>query len=1475
MKTQISRLNPALHAPWSGVYHQQGRMISDADWNALSEIAKARLDRALLDVIGSGAPRRGGAIVEDGGSFGLALGTTYVDGIRATLEAEPPAAPGTPFAFDAQADFPQPPPRPEGPHLLYLDVWERSVIGLEAGQLIDPALHGADTTTRTRTMAQVKWAPAGFEAEDPGQHPPIGQARLSLTLRQGLTSIDPCEPCSDEIELQDRVGNYLFRVEIHDVVLDAGGAPERVVLKWSRENGAEAAGIGHEPPGFVASDWIYEFYDGASARAASECHLGYHHPDVLAAWSPRRGELVEGYPASPPLGFALVRRWDGYAELEKSGADWRLASTVVDSETLLKGKDRNQRLSPALGEEAHGRVTEGPQVLLALDTMTVTIELADHPLLAGDYWHAEVREAVHAPGDALLTDAPPLGILHHYMCLAEIDGETVTPLTKDDCRRFGFPRLTDLTARDVCFDNAVCEAPDARTVQDALDHLCRQRDLRWHNQHLHGWGIVCGLIVECCPEPEEDEPDDDDGQDCVVVTKGYAITCEGDDIVLDEPLHVDLLDEIARHDEGAQQPILTEGAGTACLVLDLEEGAPVVRVEPHEDETGSFLSGLLDGTLLGDFIQHCVLDLVTALTKELSFVDGEEIDDGDALVSDQRKKAVAFGNLAIQLVNRANGAYVWLSPREHEILRDIYEGLRTLLRSKTFCAMFQGNPFPDYPFPDTGIDTFFGRATHTKIKSDPAGRRLYVYGGADATIHVFDTQKGELIEIIEMPAAEGAEVTAVACTSDGSLLYAAASIRGEDTILGVAQVGQTHVWEKPMIVLCDMTISEMVVASKDDGLLHAIGVGRGLFFLRPDLLREQSTPKPAPVYAFNAVGQMAVDPTTSRAFATAAQVDDDEPREIYDAIAVLDLAVSGELGVEPPLLPIFDIAGAKRSGRDELALKPARDSRSATRLYVVVDGLTTDEDKAILTIDVPPGSAADLQTSTQLPVEATAIALAYHPKEDVLIAAFEDSYRLQTMTEDGGKVIHARIPVQVQPVDILVGPEGQVYVLNFLSTTVTAIPPNELVSSDERLAALATYRYQILLAFYALFGGLLQYLKDCLCHHLLVKCPECDGTEKIYLACVEIRDNAIYNICNFGKRKYVKSFPAVEYWLSLIPIVPLIKQAVAAACCSVLPNLLEQFQQSVAPPPPPPDTGAKTGVAAGFKGQQSRQIITTYKRTDPRTVMREQLGGIGLYGVLARDVTTQMLGAPSIAGGGIRKQALLGTPVAEAERELAAAGVNVVDRRPYDARIANRYIADYASTPLRLRRGTEVVIYEREGKAALIVERSAAEIKQTLDPAIEEKLAALEQRREALADTGSVEDGFQTLETRKQAVEADLTSLQSQVEALRSERITEEQRLAAARADKDALKADLEEINAALKAAAQTRLTLKREIEAARPVRELEGITPEIEAGLAEIQIRSVGELANATEAQLRAAKVGQNAAARRALIEAAKKRME
>ena len=95
-------------------------------------------------------------------------------------------------------------------------------------------------------------------------------------------------------------------------------------------------------------------------------------------------------------------------------------------------------------------------------------------------------------------------------------------------------------------------------------------------------------------------------------------------------------------------------------------------------------------------------------------------------------------------------------------------------------------------------------------------------------------------------------------------------------------------------------------------------------------------------------------------------------------------------------------------------------------------------------------------------VEDTAIALVYHEKLDLLLAAFEDSYRLMTVKPDELNVVDFRIPAQIQPIAVTTGPEAQVYVLNFLSNTVTAFPIEEVSQSEEQLKALAEYRYRVL-----------------------------------------------------------------------------------------------------------------------------------------------------------------------------------------------------------------------------------------------------------------------------------------------------------------------------------------------------------------------------------------------------------------------------
>lgn len=1409
MKTQISQFPAALHAPYSGVYQQQGRMISDADWNALMQVGKDRTEAGLADAIGTGTPEQGGIVAGNAAEgFELVWGDFYVNGIRAVLAARSGAAVGATFDFADQADFPLPPDLPDGPYRLYLDVWERSLTALEEPHLLEPALHGADTTSRTRTMAQMKWAPQGFDPEDDDQNPRIGEGRLTLALRSAIAASDACEPCLDEIDVAGRVGNYAFRVEIHGVERAASGAPERIVLKWSRENGAEVARIGEEPPGFRAADWIYEFYHGAPEQGATESHAGFHHPEVIdSGWTPAEGALVEGYPDSPPAGFSLVRRWDGYLALERNGAVWQPATMTLDGEEVVEGADRGQRFSTVLGAEQHGHVAPGSSVTLSLDTMTLTLELADHQHLAGDYWIAVVREALHGDGDMLLSSEPPVGILHHYMCLADVDGEDLTLLGKGACKRFQFAPLTNLHADDVCYDNSACEMPGVTNVQQALDHLCQQRDLEWHNKHLHGWGIVCGLIVECC---DEENGDDIEGlRDCVNVTKGYAIDCEGRDIVLSGRTHVDLLDDIGTYEEeNPNDPILREGNGTACLSIALDAGAPRIRVEPHRNDDKTMLQQLMEGTLLGDFIQHCVMDLIEALQRELAFLEEGQLpsQDDKVLVSPERRKFISFWNLIAQLIWRANGAYVWLSRREYDILRALYGRLTDLLGSKTFCAMFTDEDFPDYPFEDSRIDTWFGADQHTKVKADPRGRRVYTYGGTDANIHVYDVEKGELVEIIRMNAAEGAEVTAVALTPDGGRLYAAASVKGADTVLGTAKTGEKHEFERPMQILCDILITEMEVAAEDDDLIYAVGLGRGLFYLRPDVLAAEEKPKPEPAYPFNATGQMAVDPVSRRAFALAgpasANGEEVEITETYTAIAVCPLR--GGDGAAPLTLDILDIDGRARSGTDDIAVMAGRSSQAETTVFVVVDGFSEKDDKEILTFSLAQDVSDETLAQASLAVENTQIALAADDARGMLYAAFEDSYRLQSIAADGLSVLQMRIPVQLQPTDIAVGPRGDIYVANYLSSTVTAIPPEEVDLSKDRLTALADTRFRILLAFYSLVGNLFQYLKDCLCHHLLVKCPECDGSETIYLACVEIRDGEVYNICNFGKRKYVQTFMAWNYWLSIVPIIPLLKQAIARTCCSVLPNFLDRFVDDVVPPPPPPEFGAKTGTQAPIRAKTTRRTMKAARRVDLKTLQRQQTGRLKIYTDLATDATITSRAQPFMVNTGLRKEALRNAGTDETLRELEKAGIGDVEVRPYDPKMADRYVREFARTPGTLDKNAKVIVYEREGRTAFITEAQGESLASvTLTREDERRLAEIEARVEAVRDTEAVRAEITALAEQKSAIAAEIETIEARVAEVRDVSATRAE-LEALASRKGALDADIGAIESRVAALSDT-----------------------------------------------------------------------
>lgn len=468
MKTQLSRISRQKFKQYSSVCHQQGRMLTDSDLTEQALISRDRLSQALQDVIGSGTPRHGALLQLSAiGEPELHWGKVYVDGVPAVVQpvdmegaSEDKVLPEE--LYIGQLHYPVPPELPQTPYRLYLDVWERPVIWLQDEMLRDPGLHGADTTTRTQTVAQVKWSDGAKDPLCEDINPTMGDARLRLVLRSLSSSPDPCDPCADELNLYNSIGNYLFRVEIHDVSYDENDQPDGVVLKWSSENGAEAYKHSDTPPDFAANAFVYEYFD-----EVTEQHQGAHlaRNNAGRMIDGKRLELSSTFP-NAALTKDYVRRWDGWCELKKTGTDWKLLNGFDGSVALSVG---------SLGSPGHV-VEEGGIVTIELRFITLAIELGNRPLLTGDYWTAPVRESIHQEGEILLADGldegetlapgvPPQGEQHHYMLLVDVaaDGTMLLP-TGSECDAYNacklpqFPSLTDLRADDVCYATPECDS---------------------------------------------------------------------------------------------------------------------------------------------------------------------------------------------------------------------------------------------------------------------------------------------------------------------------------------------------------------------------------------------------------------------------------------------------------------------------------------------------------------------------------------------------------------------------------------------------------------------------------------------------------------------------------------------------------------------------------------------------------------------------------------------------------------------------------------------------------------------------------------------------------------------------------------------------------------------------------------------------------------------------------------------------------
>jgi hypothetical protein len=454
MSQDLSRILFDPRDDYLGVLLQQGRPLTDADWNALVAQLVRRVHVGAYDTFGPAVvPEQSPdafLITPGGGGFTIGPGRIYVDGLLAQnhgggvpqWDMHLAEAAGTDaIAYADQPYLPEPPPLPPAPYLVLLDVWQRDVSHLQDPSLLEIAI-GVDSTARLQTVWQVRAVPvaAGTSCATPldevdawadATAPSAG--RLSTATGDVVGEPDPClVPPSGGYKGGE---NQLYRVEVH-----AGGAPGTATFKWSRDNASVQARVLRIPDlthlvvDSTGRDELLRFSDGDWVELLDDRHQLRGEPGVLRRIAIGNGVddgtrtitlaaplLAADFPVdglgAPTGGWHLrLRRWDQqgpvlradgttYANMDAPGASGEIIIPADATQLLLENGVLVSFSVAAAGGEFH----------------------------SGDWWAFAARAA-----DAsleTLDEAPPRGVHHHHAKLAVVTGAAEA----DDCRVFWPP----------------------------------------------------------------------------------------------------------------------------------------------------------------------------------------------------------------------------------------------------------------------------------------------------------------------------------------------------------------------------------------------------------------------------------------------------------------------------------------------------------------------------------------------------------------------------------------------------------------------------------------------------------------------------------------------------------------------------------------------------------------------------------------------------------------------------------------------------------------------------------------------------------------------------------------------------------------------------------------------------------------------------------------------------------------------------
>jgi hypothetical protein len=818
---------------------------------------------------------------------------------------------------------------------------------------------------------------------------------------------------------------------------------------------------------------------------------------------------------------------------------------------------------------------------------------------------------------------PPFGTAHHFCRIGTIYCEGDGGDAKwqfADCRT-QFPSLTHICADDVCYHTRCDALEKTKTVEQALDELCDLSKLRFHKRMLHGWGIVCGLQVSC---------GGDQAGSNVVVDSGYAIDCEGNDILFQKSTF-DVISSLQNPSGGPD--------GSYSLILD-PKVAGKLKLVPYSQQAGT-LSAALQGTLLERFYSEYLQPLISYFEK-LSVVQV------GANVSNQQELISSLINLLAPYDNASTGTRVYVSSAEDSVLHTAYNGFVQLLRDKTFCGFLNAaRPWPAYPSSISGIGTVFGMGAKTRIRIDASETQACTVG-IDSTIHIYDLTKSELTQVLSLPASMSTAIVQDALfSSDGKTLYVVATL-GADSMLATFTVGSAA-------ASATGTISGVTCTSlaRIEPAIYTAGVSKGLYQIS---VSGSTITAKLVSQTFNAIGQLVSDQQTKILYATANTTS--SVTNAFNEVLALDTAKQYQIRT-PYILP--NLTG---SPQDDLAVVyiPASPGGAAQqKIYVTTNPVAGGATKQ-LALNTSTGDGDGHWATADL-LENNPIHFAYNPSSKIMFVAYAGSDHIDALRETVSQGITTAVtvqpyayPAEVSPVSAAWNVKGSnLYVQNSGSNTISVIPfpqtqwtsAQTSVSASPQYAALLQYRDDVIGASLDLAAGVLQYLKDGFCDLFLVNCPSCGEDDPIYLAGITVQNQKVYKVCNFSLRKYVHSFPTVEYWLSAIPVLPLAGWLFRKFCCEVF---TEAFAKYEAPQP------AENAVNQGFS---LSYVATRLKQVQPSAIGASLLAKFSPTKSFVTDYLANWPRPSAAAAAQVDVSKILGQNAAAAQQQLTNAGLTV------------------------------------------------------------------------------------------------------------------------------------------------------------------------------------------------------------------------